>query len=69
MRVKGAVIVTLCERDKILRFYASEDLRLIATQDIGYEGYWSDLGTGGFDVVANGNAYSIFFTAFQTGST
>ena len=69
MRVKGDVIVTLCERDKMLRFYSSDDLRLIASKEIDYEGYWSELGTRGFNIVANGNAYSIFFTAFQTGSS
>ena len=64
MQVKGDLIIIFCQRDANLRFYALEDLRLIATQSLLYDGYWSKISDKGFEIVANGNAYKVFFTAY-----
>ena len=51
-----------------MRIYDVKSLTLLREEDISYDGHWIEQGDRGFDVIQNGNGYTIFFAAYQNGS-
>ena len=66
LKVKGDIVVTLCERDSKLRIYDANELTMYDSIDL-LEYNWDSQGFGqsGFDIIQNGNSYNIFYTSHE----
>lgn len=57
--------MTLCKEDSKMHFYDQRDLILLTSIKIDYDGSWTKIGDYGFELMQNGNSYSVLFTASQ----